>query len=133
MIAGRKLPGVWQEYGDAISRTNANRDHAPRDAMNQFAILGVGDTKRRFGSGRIHDGNLLRVALARGKDGVVDENAFWVRKELGSLHRASSLRRNSRSSMRYLKALRPLMNTTGTSSLNFRRSSADESTSTSRH
>src|SRR5579872_4892516 len=43
----------------------------------------------------------------------------------------ASLRRNSCSSMRYLNALRPSMKTTGTSSLNWRRSSASASTSIS--
>src|SRR4029077_3457195 len=43
----------------------------------------------------------------------------------------ANLRRNSCSSIRYLNALRPSINTTGTSSLNWRRRSTSASTSTS--
>src|SRR6266436_5187567 len=60
--------------------------------------------------------------------------AFMYRMdEQEFLRKLASLRRNSCSSMRYIKALRPLMKTTGTWSLYWRRSSASESTSTSRH
>src|SRR5215469_3819447 len=56
------------------------------------------------------------------------ENRPWTCHE----DQLASLRRNSCSFILYLKTFRPSMKTTGTSSLNVRRSSASESTSISR-
>jgi len=50
----------------------------------------------------------------------------------GNACQLANLRRNSCSSIRYLKALRPSMKTTGTSSVKRRRSVSSASTSTSR-
>src|SRR5439155_16205572 len=59
-----------------------------------------------------------------------DTNPNEYVREAGQL---ASLRRNSRSSKRYLKALRRSMKITGTSSVNCRRNCSSESTSISLH
>src|SRR5438034_236526 len=70
----------------------------------------------------------IGVAVVSCRSVLWDANG---RKCAGALTQLANLLRNSCSSSRYLKALRPSMKTTGTSSVNWRRRPSSVSTSTS--